>query len=53
MVGPYQRFAHARNYICDRLQAAGFRPAHIEEIIVRHEQGIPVPGHLLLAPKGR
>ncbi len=51
MVGPYQRFAHSEAYIKEGLETAGLSRIHCEPIIVRHEQGMPVPGHLVLAKK--
>jgi predicted TPR repeat methyltransferase len=49
MVGSYQRFAHAENYLQRLLSAHGFECLRCENIIVRHEQGQPVPGQLIVA----
>ena len=49
IVGPHQRFRHARHYIEQSLLNAGFTPVHVEDITVRHEEGIPQPGHLVIA----
>lgn len=49
MVGAYQRFAHARAYVVDELAKAGFSLVEAGEIVVRHEQGAPIAGHLYLA----
>ncbi|MBO6755345.1 MAG: methyltransferase [Roseibium sp.] len=50
-VGPKQRFAHAPCYVEAALTAAGFKIRSNEEITVRHEDGVPVPGHLMIAQK--
>lgn len=52
MVGPHQRFAHAERYLHEMLAANGFTCLYLELIIVRHETGKPVPGHLVVARKG-
>ena len=49
MVGPKQRFAHDIGYIRMALARAGFASAEERAITVRHEEGEPVPGHLVLA----
>ncbi len=49
MVGPHQRFVHSLAYIKTALEAAGFILVHASDITVRHEEGTPQPGHLLLA----
>ncbi len=49
VVGPHQRFHHALHYLERELASAGFRVLHIQEITVRHEEGKPQPGHLLIA----
>lgn len=49
MVGSYQRFAHGEGYIRRELDRAGMPVFLIAPITVRHEQGMPVPGHLVLA----
>ncbi|MEM6761761.1 MAG: methyltransferase domain-containing protein [Pseudomonadota bacterium] len=46
-----QRFAHSLDHITTALSTAGFHVAAVEEIVVRHEEGRPVPGHLVLAVK--
>ncbi|MBB4301489.1 putative TPR repeat methyltransferase [Rhodobium orientis] len=51
MVGPNQRFAHAGSYIERTLTAAGLARFHTEPITVRHQEGVPVPGDLVLARK--
>ncbi|MGE0231634.1 MAG: methyltransferase domain-containing protein [Flavobacteriaceae bacterium] len=52
MVGPHQRFAHAEAYIRGLLEANGLRAWVFVPITVRHEEGQPVPGHLVIAVKG-
>lgn len=49
MVGPKHRFAHDIGYIRAALQEAGFSSEEERPITVRHEEGEPVPGHLVLA----
>ena len=49
MVGPHQRFVHKLAYIDTALKAAGFTLLHASDITVRHEEGTPQPGHLVLA----
>ena len=51
LVGPYQRFAHAERYIRELLASHGFRIAALNPIVVRHEQGAPIEGHLVVARK--
>ncbi len=49
MVGPHQRFVHKLAYIDRALTVAGFTLLHASDITVRHEEGTPQPGHLVLA----
>jgi predicted TPR repeat methyltransferase len=49
MVGPHQRFVHSLSYVETALTTAGLSPIHTSDITVRHEEGIPQPGHLVLA----
>ncbi|SNB60412.1 MULTISPECIES: class I SAM-dependent methyltransferase [unclassified Agrobacterium] len=49
MVGPHQRFAHAENYIRERLAATGFEVLEVTDINVRMQDGNPTPGHLVIA----
>lgn len=49
MVGPHQRFVHTLGYVTSALEAAGFTMLHSGDITVRHEEGTPQPGHLVLA----
>ncbi|MBC7285292.1 methyltransferase domain-containing protein [Hoeflea sp.] len=51
-VGRFQRFAHTEAYVREALQAAGFAVVEVTEITVRHEQGLPIAGHLYLARRG-
>ena len=48
-VGPHQRFHHTLAYLEHELTAAGFKLAHVQDITVRHEEGMPQPGHLVIA----
>lgn len=50
-VGQFQRFAHRKEYVTALLEANGFTCLESNPIIVRYEQGQPVPGHLYLARK--
>ncbi|MEO1197705.1 MAG: methyltransferase [Pseudomonadota bacterium] len=49
MVGGHHRFAHSERYVRARLRAHGMTVQVLAEIVVRYEQGQPVPGHLVLA----
>lgn len=49
LVGRFYRFAHSERYIRARLAAHGLAIQVLAEIVVRYEQGEPVPGHLVLA----
>ena len=51
MVGPNHRFAHDLAYLDKAMTDAGLDRIHAEPITVRHEEGEPVPGHLVLARK--
>lgn len=44
-----QRFAHASTYLRRVLEAHGLSTVAIEPITVRHEEGVPVAGDLVLA----
>lgn len=48
-VGPHQRFHHTLDYLERELAAAGFALLHAGEITIRHEEGAPLPGHLVIA----
>ncbi|WP_420409745.1 methyltransferase domain-containing protein [Hoeflea sp.] len=50
-VGRYQRFAHTEAYVRQALDAAGFVCLEAGDITVRHEQGLPIAGHLFIARK--
>ncbi len=49
MVGPHQRFAHAPDYIRQRLTETGFDLVEMTDINVRMQDGEPTPGHLVIA----
>ncbi len=49
LVGPHQRFVHTPAYIRTALETAGFTMVQESDITVRHEEGIPQPGLLVLA----
>ncbi|WP_295813570.1 methyltransferase [uncultured Nitratireductor sp.] len=51
VVGPHQRFAHSQAYLSEMLAVHGFAGLAIGDIVVRHEKGEPVPGHLVIARK--
>ena len=51
-VTPNQRFAHSADYLKEMLEAHGFsRVTAFEPIVVRLEQGEPIPGWLVVAWK--
>lgn len=49
MVGGFQRFAHAKTYVERGAKEAGYTMIEISDILVRHEQGAPIAGHLYIA----
>ncbi len=49
IVGPHQRYLHAEAYIRSRLTETGFELVEITEINVRMQDGLPSPGHLVIA----
>ncbi len=49
VVGPKHRFAHSETYLRRLMAEAGFAPLDCAAITVRHDDGAPVPGLLLLA----
>ncbi|GAB2185497.1 methyltransferase [Roseibium sp. LAB1] len=49
MVGPKSRFAQGEGYIRSSLATAGFNILAMDPIVVRLEEGDPVPGHLVIA----
>jgi len=51
MVGAKTRYAHRLGYIDKVLVKNGFATLCADEITVRLEDGVPVPGHLVLARK--
>jgi len=48
-VGGFQRFAHTPAYVTSQLDKSGFGLIETGDIIVRHEQGAPIFGHLYIA----
>ncbi len=48
-VGPKQRYGHADAYLAAALEAAGMTLLAMEPIVVRHDEGAPIPGRLVLA----
>lgn len=50
-VGPLHRYAHSQAHLRAGLQAAGLSVAAVEPIVVRHDRGRPIPGHLILAQR--
>ena len=51
-IGPHQRFAHRLGYVKDLLKSRGFEILSEELIVIRYDEGDPVPGHLILARAG-
>lgn len=47
-VTPHHRYAHAQSYIEAGAATAGLTLIDITDIVVRHEEGAPIPGHLYL-----
>lgn len=50
-VTPYHRYAHDRRYIEELAAGAGLTLIDLTDIIVRHEEGAPIQGHLYLFQK--
>lgn len=48
-VGPHQRFLHSQDYFRTRLTETGFEIIEVSEINVRMQDGMPSPGHLVIA----
>jgi predicted TPR repeat methyltransferase len=48
-VGGFQRFAHKEKYVRETLAAAGFAILEAANIVVRHERGAPIAGHLFIS----
>lgn len=51
LVGQYHRFAHHPDYLQRAMAAVGFTSFAFDPIVVRYEQGTPVPGYLVLAKR--
>lgn len=49
LVAPNHRYAHRESYLRAALAEAGFSPFHVEDIVVRTNEGRPEPGQLFLA----
>lgn len=47
-ITPHHRYAHARSYIEKLASAAGLTVIDVTDIVVRYEEGEPIPGHLYL-----
>ncbi len=50
-VTPFQRFAHSKAYLERLLDDHDMAVLHFEPIVVRHEEGLPIHGHLVVAVK--
>lgn len=51
IIGAFQRYAHAEHYVRRVLDEHAFKCVVCKRIVVRSEQGEPVPGHLYVARK--
>ncbi len=51
-LGTGHRYVHGEDYLRERLEAAGLEVLSLERIVVRSEDGAPVPGHLVVARRG-
>jgi predicted TPR repeat methyltransferase len=49
MVGPKTRYAHDDAYLRGALETAGLTVLSAEPIVVRHDEGAPIPGRLVIA----
>lgn len=50
-VTPYHRYAHSRAYVEAEAGKVGLSLVEVTVIVVRHEEGAPLPGHLYLFGK--
>lgn len=50
-VTPFHRFAHSEAYLRRLLADSDMAILHFSPIIVRHEEGLPIDGHLIVALK--
>lgn len=50
-IGAHQRYAHKLDYLDDVLKSYNLTILISKDIVVRHEQGKPIGGHLILAQK--
>lgn len=51
MITPHHRYAHALAYVEAVLAAAGLVVVEATDIVVRHEMGAPIAGHLVIATR--
>ena len=47
-VTPHHRYAHAKSYVEAEASSVGLTLIDVTDIVVRHEEGAPIPGHLYL-----
>ena len=52
VVGAKHRFAHGAAYLRRLMAGAGLEVLSLEDIVVRYDEGVPVPGHLVLGRRG-
>ncbi|PTW62191.1 putative TPR repeat methyltransferase [Breoghania corrubedonensis] len=52
ILGDSRRYAQSGGYVRSTLEAHGFTVLAMDDITVRAEKGVPVPGHLVIARKG-
>jgi predicted TPR repeat methyltransferase len=52
-VGPHHRFAHTEDYVSRALAGAGLVVENISPVVVRLEEGEPVPGQIFIACKAK
>jgi len=50
-VTPYHRYAHSRSYVEAEASEVGLKLIDVADIVVRHEEGAPIPGHLYVFRK--
>ena len=50
-VTPYHRYAHSRSYVEAGASEVGLKLIDVADIVVRHEEGAPIPGHLYVFRK--
>lgn len=51
-IGARHRYTHSERYLAALISAHGLKTLECGPITVRHDEGVPVPGHLIVARRG-